>query len=226
MSNTTYGNGFHWNKIGVMICIASLCSNIRGADMVRYKAQPLGSSVKVEGTSTVHDWALEGTIVGGFFEAPSTLVLDSAKAEVAGAGDGKIAASAEVSIPITSLKNGHWEGMDEVMQQAMNAENFPRIQYHLTGMTLKTPHAAASPIQFDTTGELSLNGVTNKISMTVGIETVELNKLKITSSAVPIKMTDYKVTPPVKAGIFRTDPDVKITFVWAVSHKSKPAEPK
>jgi polyisoprenoid-binding protein YceI len=228
MSNMKKGmsGSFAYWKIAAALTFAAICPMIQAEELVRYKAQPLGSSVKVEGTSNIHDWTLDGNIVGGNFDVPSTLVLDSSKADVQGAGDGKIAAAADVSIPISSLKNGHWEGMDEVMQQAMNAENFPRIQYHLLSMTLKTPHAASTPIVFDTTGELSMNGVTNKISMAVGIETVETNKLRITSAAVPIKMTDYKVPPPVKMGVFRTEPDVKISFVWLVMHRVKPAEPK
>ena len=57
---------------------------------------------------------------------------------------GKLSAHVESSIPIRSIKSTH-KGMDEVMQQAMNAADHPKIQYRLGDMTLKEPHAAGTP---------------------------------------------------------------------------------
>jgi len=48
------------------------------------------------------------------------------------------------------------------------------------------------------------------------MENSEPTKLKITGK-VPLKMTDFKVTPPVKLGIFRTGDDITITFEWVVA---------
>ena len=116
--------------------------------------------------------------------------------------------------------------MDNPMQEAMHAQDFPSIKYQVTEMTLKQPHAAATPFQFDTKGELSISGVTNVISMPVSIETIEKGKLKITASGIPVKMTDFKIKPPVKMGLFITDPAVKISFEWVVGVSAKPADAK
>ena len=45
---------------------------------IRYQATP-GSTVKLDGTSTVHDWTVEGKIIGGFVEFESEEALDPAK---------------------------------------------------------------------------------------------------------------------------------------------------
>ena len=36
---------------------------------VRYEAQPNASKMRIDGTSTVHDWNAESTIIGGSYEA-------------------------------------------------------------------------------------------------------------------------------------------------------------
>ncbi len=205
-----------------------LPASARAQDVVRYKAKPVGSKVRIDGTANIHDWSMEGTLIGGFLEVPATVVLDSAQADLAGAPDGKLKANVEVSIRVTSIKNIHgYEGMDNVMADAMNAEKFPWIKFHVTEMTLKQPHAAGTPFQFDTKGELSFNDVTNKISMPVSIETLDKTKLKVVGAAIPVSMTDYKVKPPVKGGIFTTEPGVKISFEWVVGlSTAKPAETK
>jgi len=44
--------------------------------------------------------------------------------------------------------------MDNVMHDALKAQQFPRIQYRLTELVLKeTPKAANDPLRFDSKGE-------------------------------------------------------------------------
>jgi hypothetical protein len=202
-------------------------ASARAQDFVRYKTKPQGNKVRIDGAANVHDWAMEGTLIGGFLEVPASVTLDSAQADLAGAPDGKLKANAEVSIRVSSVKNTDgFEGMDNVMQVAMNAATYPWIKYHLTEMTLKQPHAAGTPFQFDTKGELSFNNVTNKISVPVTIESFDKTKLKVVGTAIPVSMTDYGVKPPVKAGIFTTQPGVKISFTWVVGLSAKAADAK
>ena len=185
------------------------------ADGVRYDGRP-GSKISIAGTSTLHDWTMDGEIIGGFLVLP--LPLDQSQAGVPGAQGGKLPAQVEASIPVRSLKSGH-SGMDEVMQQAMDAKDYPKIRYRLTEMTAKGDHAAGTPFEFDTKGELALNGITNVISMAVKIENTEPGKLKI-SAAIPLKMTDYKVVPPapkIALGMITTGDQVTIKFEWLVA---------
>jgi len=198
---------------------AFLVTPLCAQDGAHYRAFPVGNKVHIAGSSNIHDWTMDGTIIAGSFELPAGVELDSTQAAIGGLKDNDIAAHAEVSIPVNSMQSGT-DGMDSVMQQAMDAKDYPRIVYKLTGLTFKGPHTANTPFQFEAKGELSLNGVTNKITMPVTIENSDKKKLKI-SGSIPLKMTDFKVPPPVKFGVFTTVPEVKISFEWLVSRREK-----
>jgi polyisoprenoid-binding protein YceI len=208
-------------------CFMAAAVSVRAADVTHYRARPLGNIVHIDGAANVHNWEMEGTIIGGTFDVPSAVVLDSTQAAVAGVpADGKINAVADVSIPVTSILNSKFNGMSEVMQQAMDAPNSPDIKFHLTDMTLKQPHTANTPLQLDTKGDLTIKGVTKKVSFPITIENGDKGKLKISASNIPINMPDYSVTPPTKAGLFVTEPGVKISFTWVVGLAAKPAAAK
>ena len=192
------------------------------ADVLRYKGRP-GSKVTIAGTANIHDWTMKGELISGFMEVPADIQFDQSKATLSGVKNGKVDARVEVSIPVTSM-TGNWSGMDAPYQDAMNATEHPQIQFRLIEMSAKEPHAPATPFQFDAKGELSFNGATNVITMPVSIENLDQGKLKIVGK-VPLKMTDFKVKPPVKAGIFRTGDEVVISFEWLVA-LPKTATPK
>lgn len=220
MSN--YKSGLNFRFLAAAIgCLLVLAASVR-ADGIRYKAKAVGSKVVIEGSSNIHDWIMEGSIIGGHLEVPEGVVLDPSQAAVAGAAGGKINAQAEVFIPVNSVKSSHYEGMNEVMLDAMKAQDFPQIKYHLTEMTLKEPHAAGSPLEFNTKGELMVAGVTNQISLPVRIESMEQSKLKVIGS-IPLKMTSFKIAPPIKLGVFKSADDIKISFEWVIG-KSAPAK--
>lgn len=207
--------------VAAVISGALLAAPLRAQEAAFYRASPLGSKVRIDGSSNIHDWAMNGTLIGGTFELPAGIELDSTQADITGLKGDKLEAKAQVSIPVNSVQSGT-DGMDSVMQQAMDAKDYPRIVYRLTELKFKGPHAPNTPFQFDAKGELSLNGVTNKITMPVTIENADKKKLKI-SGSVPLKMTDFKVSPPVKLGLFTTVDAVKITFEWVVTRHEKPA---
>jgi hypothetical protein len=205
------------SAIVVASLLLLLATSARAEDGVRYHASPIGSKVRIEGSSNIHDWTMDGQIIAGYLESP--VALDPAQAGLPGVTGGKLNARAEVSIPVTAMKSGT-TGMDEVMQDALNEKTCPRITYHLTEMTLKEPHAANTPLEFNTKGELAVAGVTNAITMPVRIESAEKSKLKLIGS-IPLKMTSFKVKPPVKLGVFKTVDDIKISFEWTISPPAK-----
>ena len=200
-----------------------LVTTANAEDMVKYKARAIGSKVGIAGSANIHDWTMDGTLIGGWFEVPAAVEFDQTKAALPGVTGGKLAAHCETSIDVASL-NGSWSGMNPVMQEAMNSKDHPTIQYRLSEMTLKEPHATGTPFDFDTKGDLIVNGVTNVIHMPVSIQSAGAGKLKITGK-VPLKMTDYKVTPPVKFGLFKTYDDMTISFEWIVGKPQTPKAP-
>src|SRR5579862_8567518 len=66
----------------------------------RYTSTPKGSDVKVDGTSSLHDWEMEGTLIGGFLEFGAGVQLDPAQANIVGITGDKVPATGRVIIPV------------------------------------------------------------------------------------------------------------------------------
>ena len=197
-------------RMAVLAATLTLAGTLSAQDLARFAAQP-GSKVKIDGTSTVHDWTVEGGIIGGVLELDSKFVADPAKAQ-----PGKLPAKVESTIPVRSIKSGK-KSMDDIMHAAMKQPQHPQIKYRLTELTLKeTPKSADGPFLFDSKGELAVAGVTNKVAFPVTMTRVEKNKMK-TTGATNVKMTSFGIQPPspkIALGLISTGDDVKITFEW------------
>jgi polyisoprenoid-binding protein YceI len=107
------------------------------------------------------------------------------------------------------------------MQSALRNDQFPRIEFTLTDMTFKGPHEAGKPFAFDTSGDLEIAGVTNKVSFPVTIEVVDGKKIKVNAS-VPLKMTDFKIDPPapnIGLGLMKCADAVTIVLDWTLMER-------
>jgi polyisoprenoid-binding protein YceI len=211
-------------SFGLAALIIGFGSILPAGAQTRYSAQPRGSSVKIDGTSTMHDWEMEGTLIGGFVEFGPEVKLDATQTTIPGLKDGQVPAKVHALIPVTTVhsKAEHApDVMDHLMQKALKADDFGRIEYTLTGMTFKGPHVAGQPFDFDTTGELSIAGVTNKVSFPVTIALVDADTIKV-SATVPLKMTAYGIDPPapnIGLGMMRCGDDIKIIIDWTLMQK-------
>ena len=111
--------------------------------------------------------------------------------------------------------------MDSVMYEHIKQKDHPRIEYRLTELTLKeAPKGPEAPALFDSKGELSVAGVTNKVEMPVSVTCVGKDKLKF-SGSTSVKMTSFGIQPPTLIGILSTGDDVKINFEWLAAKKEE-----
>jgi RNA polymerase sigma factor (sigma-70 family) len=181
-----------------------------------------GSKMKLEGTSNVHDWQAESSLIGGFFEVGSDFPLEPGQS----ARQGKVEARAEPSIMVRSIKSVERDGrpysdyMDQVMHEQLKADEFPKIFYSLTELTLKESAKKRDlPSLFEAKGKLTIAGVTNEIRMPIKIYLLDEKKLKISGNAT-IRMTDFEIDPPsptLSFGMIKTENEVKLSFDWMVS---------
>jgi len=195
---------------GALVLAAALNAS---ADPIRYQASP-GSKLKLEGTSTVHDYTIEGGIMGGFIEFASDYPLDPSKPN----SEVKVTPKVQVTIPVRSLKSGK-SLMDDIMHDNLKVKDNPTIKYTLTEWKPKD-RKAGEPLQFDTKGDLTVAGVTKPIEMVVTL-TPEGEKLKATATK-ELKMTDFGMKPPAPAvglGLIKTADEVKVTFDWITARK-------
>ena len=188
-----------------LLCAAALCA----AELTKFTAQP-GSKVKIDGTSTVHDWTVEGGIIAGAMELDPAFAADPTKAK-----PGKVAAKVDATIPVRTIKSGK-SSMDTIMHAALKQLHHPQIKYRLTELTLKeTPKTADAPWEFDSKGELVVAGVTNAVAFPVTM--TRTDKAIKTVGTTSVKMTSFGIQPPAPAvalGLIKTGDDVKLTFEW------------
>jgi polyisoprenoid-binding protein YceI len=162
-----------------------------------YKARP-GSSVKIDGTSTVHDWTVESKLVGGSMELKGDLTKP-----------GKVDAAAKTIISVRSIKSDK-KAMDDIMYAALKVDEHPRIEFTLKELTAK------GDLKFDAKGDLSVAGVSKEVSFPVTMEKAE-GDMMIVKGVLNTKMTDFGIQPPapqIPGNPIKTGDDIKITFEW------------
>ena len=164
-----------------------------------------GSLVRIEGTSTLHDWKMEGATIDGSIAAPPLQQWNSEQWK-------NDASKVAVAIPVTSIKSEHAK-MDKLMAEALKASAHPTIRYELTSAVLTESSPA---LQLDTRGKLTIAGVTRDVTMQVN-GTREPGGTYVLTGQLPIRMSDYGIKPPTAMmGTIKTGNDVKVTFRWAV----------
>lgn len=179
---------------------------------VRYDASPTGSKMKIEGTSNLHDWTEETSIIAGFLEAdakfPESALTDASAAKP----------TVQASIPVRSLKSGNTK-MDSSTYTYLKEPQFKKIEYRLLELKPTSAAGATGPIKFDAVGALTIVGVTRTNTMPVTIEKAD-GKLKVVGST-PVKCTDYGLKPFSFLGLATCGDDLKLSFEWLLVPKAK-----
>ncbi|MCC8424915.1 YceI family protein [Mucilaginibacter sp. UR6-11] len=160
-----------------------------------YKLTPgKDASIKVLGTSNVHDWALTSTSM----ESQGEFKLDD-----------KQLRAFSFSLNAKSLKSEH-ESMDNRTYKTMKADQYPKVTYKLIS-------AVVTPVQknkytIKATGDLTIAGVTQTIVMNVSAVVNADNTISCSGSE-NIKLTDYKIDPPsFMLGAMKVKNDLTIQF--------------
>jgi polyisoprenoid-binding protein YceI len=152
------------------------------------------ASIKVLGTSNVHDWVLTSTAM----ESQGEFKL----------GDNQLR-SFSFSLNAKSLKSEH-ESMDNRTYKTMKADQYPKVTYKLVSAIVTQVQKSKYAIK--TTGELTIAGVTQTIAMTISAIINSYNTITCSGSE-DIKLTDYKIDPPsFMLGAMKVKNDLTIQF--------------
>ena len=168
------------------------------------------STVKITGTSTLHEWTMQGTTINGAIDVAPEIVSDPLQPQ---AWKIETPALVTVKIPVAAIKSEHAR-MNNIMLDAMKAKTNPEIRYELTeAVPAKT---AGDPFVVKTKGRLTIAGVTRELQMDVTASR-DGDKRYVLTGEAPIRMTDFGITPPVTmVGTLKTGDDVKVSFRWVV----------
>ena len=156
------------------------------------------NSIKVTGTSNVHDWTMiaKGVESSGVFKFNSRDDL----IDVAGL---------KFTVVAKSLKSEK-ASMDERTYKTIKANEFPRISYQLTFATVTMVQANKYAIQ--TTGILTIAGNTQTINMKVSA-LVNADKSISCHGTERLLLTDYGIEPPsFMLGAMKVGNDLTIQF--------------
>ncbi len=161
---------------------------------IKLSARP-GGKVRMDGTSSIHDWYAESAIIRGSLEIEPEFLTDKTLRSVKSLTTREVNPRLEVMIPVRSLKSSSGQKMDEILQEAMNMKEHRDIIYRLKEMVLQGEPDAAGNARFDTTGELTVAGKTQPCAMVVKLERLDGGRFKF-SGETRLKMTDFGIAPP------------------------------
>ncbi len=156
------------------------------------------SKFTVSGTSSLHDWTSDVTTVEGSGE----LTVE--------AGVLKSVSGVKVKIPVKGIKSPKGSIMDGKTYDALKHKTNPNITYQLT--TVKGITKSGNGFALQTTGNLTIAGVTKPVDMTVNAKAAAGGAFEF-SGEKQIKMTTYNMEPPTAMfGSIKTGDDVTIRF--------------
>ncbi len=155
-------------------------------------------SMKIKGTSNVHDWE-------------STVKKLSGTASVSSDELGKLQINAcSVSIPVKSIKSTKGSIMDKKTWNALNSKKHPTIDYTLTDFVLSSVEQDC--FTANATGRLTIAGTTKTVILPIKGIQLDNGDLEINGSQ-ELKLTDYNIDPPTALlGALTTGNTVTIEF--------------
>ena len=186
-----------------LLIVAALA--LYAADATRFTSAraKAATSVTIKGTSSLHEWQMQGTTISGVVETDPQTWSD----------EGQKAALAKVSIPIASIRSDH-ERMDRIMRDALKADTNPNIDYQTITAALLKRNADSFVVR--TSGKLTIAGVTRDIPLDVTVQRTGDGRYVCSGEAL-IRMTDFGVKPPVAMlGTLKTGDQVTVAFHWVV----------
>ncbi len=190
------------NKLRTLLSISAILLSGSVASAQSLKPNPIKPTITISGTSTLHDWES---------------IVESPKGEYV--FDEKTIKSLTLNIPVTSIKSKQEEKlMDKKTYEALNSDKNPTIIFQLTEPA--TPLINGSEAQVTLTGNLTIAGITKKISIKSSGKKNSSGAFQFTG-VVPLKMSDYKIKPPVAMlGLIKTGDAINIMFDVTIPQQS------
>jgi polyisoprenoid-binding protein YceI len=161
-----------------------------------YKIVPEKSSVKVEGTSSLHDWDV--TVKN--FRCDMWVV----------SGNPAITIEKVNFTGIASTISSHNSIMDNKTHNALKVDKYPEIRFSMTKPLKIVIHGDL--FNGTASGELFIAGKTRTISLPFSGRAISENTISI-SGATKIDMTEFGIDPPTAVlGALKTGKDVTVMF--------------
>ncbi|MEX0685558.1 MAG: YceI family protein [Balneolales bacterium] len=155
------------------------------------------SQIIVEGTSTVHDWAVE------INDIQSNLAANINENDIS-------FMNTSLDIKVDDMKSGKGR-MDRLMHDALKKDKHPIITFRLDPAQTKT-NGANGNLMVAATGTMKIAGIERVISVDLEGKKNGNNEIEFTG-ATELQMSDYEVDPPTAMlGTIRSGNDITVRF--------------
>ncbi len=154
------------------------------------RANVFTSTITINGTSNLHDWNTKVEQIKGEFIVNGTNVIQALS----------------VRFPVQNIKSGD-RLMDRKTYETLNSGKFPTITFTLTEPS--TAQINSNDVQVTLTGNLTVNGVTKKISF--NSKGRKNNNGYQVSGTVPLKLSEFNMKAPTALlGMLKTGDEVTV----------------
>lgn len=160
-----------------------------------YKLDNSTSFMKIEGTSSLHDWHIDVENQAGNLnlEQSETITVKELN----------------ITVESESLKSGKSK-MDKNTYKALETDDYKKITFKLT-KTSEIKKISDNTYQLNGIGELTIVGNTKEIPMSLKLEMKD--SMVLISGKNEIKMTDFGVEPPTALlGTIKTGDAITISY--------------
>jgi RNA polymerase sigma factor (sigma-70 family) len=192
-----------------------------GGQRFRFYARS-GSKIRIEGTSNIHDWQAEGSLMGGFLDVGPAFPIEPGQR----VRPGKLEAHAQPFVMVRSLKSVDQDGrpfsdrMDRDLHERLRAQENPKIWFDLTELTLKeSARDKEHPYLFEAKGLLVVAGITNQVALPLNVLPSKGHRLKV-SGSLNLRMSDFEIDPPTMSlsqGMIKVADEVQLSFEWMLA---------
>ena len=168
----------------ILLSIFTLSIAVQGQD---YQSKQTESSMKISGTSTLHDWDINVESFTG-------------KAKM----NGENMESASFEAVVKSMKSGT-SSMDDNTYKALKEKDHPKIIFKSTGIS-------ANNGKLTIKGNLTIAGVTKPVTLSTTLEKWAEPTMTVKGSYT-FNMTEFGIDPPrAMLGTIRTGDEITIAF--------------
>ena len=206
---------------GFLAALLAVGASAESTAIEWFDADLASSHATIEGTSTLHNWKVEGQSVKGYLsideqELAALWMRSDPSPHV-------LAATVRVDIPVTSLTSRK-RGMDETMYKALKATTHPAITYYLKSAKIPTRQVAQEEnaeggLTIEATGVLMVAGVERTVNIPMHVRRLSDHRLEI-SGDTALRMTEFGIDPPrAMLGTLRTGDTVHVHWTWVLARR-------
>lgn len=146
------------------------------------------SDMKINGTSTIHDWTSDVQTIKGTIKLPASW-FDKDKVE-----EGNEVVDVDLEIPVKSIESGK-SGMNKNTYEALKHKKHPTIYFNLQSASIAEVKEGDKEFTLNTSGSLTVAGTTKNISMNVSGKRLDDKTFSFKGSHT-MKMSEFNIEPP------------------------------